>query len=89
MGVRMTIGGICALALGLLQGCGSVEEATAQTQELSVIDYHVSYGPVDDVAGDVRNLVGAGWQPLGPIQLFDCGPAPALCGVQTVVLRAP
>jgi len=87
MGARIGIVAMVALALGLVQGCGSVEEATAQEASTPIIDYHVSYGPIDEVAGDVRNLIGAGWEPLGSIQPLDCGGPPAVCGAQTLVRR--
>jgi len=87
MGARIGIVLIAALGLGFASGCGAVEDATAQEVALPIIDYHVSYGPIDDVAGDVRNLIAAGWEPLGSLEPFDCGGPPAICGAQTVVRR--
>ncbi len=78
---------IAAWTLCLASGCGPVEEATAQEVALPIVDYHVSYGPIDEVAGDVRNLIAAGWEPIGALEPFDCGGPPAICGAQTLVRR--
>ncbi len=87
MGARIGIVLIAAWALSFAPGCGPVEEATAQEVSLPIIDYHVSYGPIDEVAGDVRNLIAAGWEPIGSLEPFDCGGPPAICGAQTLVRR--